>query len=353
MFHRITTSLRPGKTSLLASFLAGEFASPKLSCLLDQRAPSAVPGSSLTLHLVDTEPNDESLATKLNFADVILFGYSTADMATLVGVRERWIPLVSSAVADLSSKKALIVGLKADLSRAEEQETALIAQLFVDFPFLLESVRCSALTGSGVPKVFVRAELNFSYPVAPLFFNQQFTPSCYRAFKRIFRIYDRDVDGLWSVDEFRSFQESCFGLRLNDEELNLLRDRILRTNPFGFRGECLTLDGLFALLTLYVTPLTSSVWSVLEDHGYDDDIILDLPIMSTPSLRNNQVLRLSSSAVGFLTGLARYSAQALHPEDDGVDTAVLSSLFSVIEEGDLDPPAPWLHPDFPVIKVVA
>ena len=311
-----------------------------------------MPGSPLTLHLVDSQ-SEESLATKLNFADVILLGYSSADMGSLVGVRERWIPLVLAAVADLSAKKTILVGLKADLGRAEEQETALTAQLFVDFPFVLESVRCSALTGAGVTKVFVRAELNASYPVAPLFFNQHFTPSCYRAFKRIFRIYDRDVDGLWNADEFHSFQETCFGLRLNPEESALLRDRILRTNPFGFRGEALTLDGLFALLTLYVTPLTSSVWSVLEHHGYDDDLVLDLPAIETPALRPNQVHRLSPSAVAFLTGLAEYGAQALHPEDPIVDAAVMASIFSVVEEGELDPPVPWMHPDYPVIKVIA
>lgn len=341
-----------GKTSLLASFVARQFVSPVVGCLLDQRLPSAVPGSSLSLHLIDSQA-EEDLTNKLNFADVILFAYSTGDMSSLTGIRERWIPGVVSSVADLSSKKALLVGLKADLGRAEGQEAEVTAQLFVDFPFLLESVRCSALSGSGVEKVFVRAELNVTYPVAPLFYNQQFTSPCYRAFKRIFRIYDKDVDGLWNIQEFRSFQESCFGLTLNAEESELLRDRVLRMNPFGFSGSSLTLDGLFALLTMYVTPLTGCLWAVLQLHGYDDDLDLELPQMLPPPLRANQTLRLSSSAVAFLTGLAKYSVLALRPQEPlKVDAAVLHSMFSVVSEDDLEQPVPWLRTEFPVIKVI-
>lgn len=273
-----------GKSSLIATVVAGTFTTPAEHVLLDQRLASAVPplddaAPALTLHLIDSAAADEDpeLLNKIRFADALLFAYDAqpSRLATLANISS-WLELASS-VTDLASKVVLLVGLKAE----EEQtarEVSLCTQLLLEHPCVIEAVRCSALRGDA-GKALERAEMNHLYPTAPLFdvTRRAFTDRGYRAFKRVFRLYDLDADGLLCEAELQSLHAVYQSTRLSGEELRQLLGVVRSDCPLGVRDDALTLDGLLALLAMFVERhQTHMLWRLLRRHDYSDAVDIEV-----------------------------------------------------------------------------
>lgn len=69
-------------------------------------------------------------------------------------------------------------------------------------------MECSAATRQNVRDVFYTAQRVIAFPIAPLFnrATQTFTDPFSRILCRVFRFFDRDQDGLWSVTELNRFE---------------------------------------------------------------------------------------------------------------------------------------------------
>jgi Ras family protein T1 len=346
-----------GKSSLITSFVALDTSpSPSKGMIRDQRIPSTLPGASHCILIIDSA-HDEDLAqlrNKVRFADVIMFTHDLKDPTTLESISTKWLPLASS-ITDLSGKKLLVVGLRADLvndpiALLSEEEGLL--RLMRSQPLLLECLRCTINQHTtmssiwSVEAVFRRAEEHHFYPVSPLFSAGSLTPRAHSAFKRIFRIFDRDGDGLWNDSELRAFHLVCFDLNLDEEALCQVRKRICAMAPFGVLGSDTTLDGLYTLVRMYIDSHPQNIWEVLWHCGYDEELDVDVPEDGLPPMSAGQMLRLSEEAVSFLRGLARYTCMAEEGTENALTPAVLSSIFSVVSAEAL---VPWRS--LPVLQV--
>jgi len=106
-----------------------------------------------------------------------------------------------------------------------------------------------------VDDVFYKGEAIVTFQLAPLFntCTSDFTPSCHRAFKRIFRIADADRDGLLSDIELKVLQMKCFGNNdMNDSEVATIKRRIQKTIPNSIYQDMITYEGFVGFMRLFV-----------------------------------------------------------------------------------------------------
>jgi hypothetical protein len=105
------------------------------------------------------------------------------------------------------------------LSRKRQQIVALMQR----FPFVRQCIKCSAKTAQRVDDVFLKAQQAVIYPFVPPLYDLttgNMTIECKRALTRIFRIFDRDHDGLLSDHELLRFERDTYTLSIFDRELN-------------------------------------------------------------------------------------------------------------------------------------
>ncbi len=76
------------------------------------------------------------------------------------------------------------------------------------------------------------------YPTPALFDVQtgKLQPAFCKVLTRVFRIHDRDYDGLWSDAELKDFQLECFGSGLSEDEVNIIKKVWGKVDQFQ-RGE--------------------------------------------------------------------------------------------------------------------
>lgn len=69
-------------------------------------------------------------------------------------------------------------------------------------------LECSAATRQNIRDVFYITQRVIAFPISPLFnrTTQTFTDPFNRILCRVFRFFDRDQDGLWSVAELNCFE---------------------------------------------------------------------------------------------------------------------------------------------------
>ena len=83
-----------------------------------------------------------------------------------------------------------------------------------------------------INELFFLAQTHVLYPVRPILdlSSNSFKDDCTRALIRIFRMFDKDGDGLLSDKELNDFQEFCFGegMKLEAEDLDNLKKLVTK-----------------------------------------------------------------------------------------------------------------------------
>jgi mitochondrial Rho GTPase 1 len=228
------------------------------------------------------------------------------------------------------------------LARKRQQIVSLMQQ----FPFVRQCIKCSAKNLLRVDDVFLKAQQAVLYPFTPLYDLEtaHLSVECKRACNRIFRMFDRDHDGLLSDAELDRFQRETYHVDVFDRDFAAWKKVVTRNNlsdEIVIQDGKFTISGFLAIFDVFICQnRLDVVWQALRKFQYDDNLNLHVPDSVTAPL-GDYVLsdnwRLSSSAKEFLAAL-------FHQFDTNKDGTLspddIVSIFSI-----LAPPAlpPW-HP---------
>lgn len=225
------------------------------------------------------------------------------------------------------------------LARKRQQ----IVTLMQRFPFVRQCIKCSAKTLLRVDDVFLKAQQAVLYPFTPPLYDLEhacLTTECKRAFKRIFRMYDADRDGLLSQSELDRFQRDTYQVGMLERDSSAWKKVVSRHNPTEevLQDGKYTIDGFCTIFDVFISRnRLDVVWQALRKFHYDDDLNLYVPESVTDDDPVGPAWKLTTRAKKFLA--ATFSQ--FDGDSDGVLTCdEVNDIFSV-----LNPPGlpPW-HP---------
>jgi len=319
-----------GKTSLVSTYISRMFSEEVSKVAQDVELESEINPSKVQVKIMDTsnDPGDQKVRDKkICLADCVVVLYDSSRLNnTLTNVANTWLPLLQQIYQEKLEKsnneeklRVILCGTKSDLlspssssvehnnnnnnnNKILEEERNQLQELLASFPIIVSSFKCcaKALDGS-IESVFHHAELAVSHPIGPIYdINQStFTGHALLCFLRVFRIFDRDTDGLLNDGEFRSMHGKCFYDtdddidELSDEELQALKKEVIsfnhdrcydnntkrNSNIVSIRNNSFTFDGFLAMMALYLDKSKPQVpWMILKSCGYTDNISLVLPV---------------------------------------------------------------------------
>lgn len=229
-----------GKSSLISTYISRVFPEEISKLASDSHLASEI-SNGVEVHIMDTsnDPGDEEVRKlKMCLADCIVVLYDVSRLNTLTNIATKWMPLIQQIYQekliesdDKNKLRVLLCGTKTDLppgnSKDLEDEVRELNELFATFPMIVSSFKCSAKSlDSQVESVFYHAELAVNYPISPLYdiYQSTFTGQALVCFLRVFRIFDRDSDGVLNDSEFRSMHGKCF---FENDDTEVRRDSSL------------------------------------------------------------------------------------------------------------------------------
>jgi len=305
----------------------------------------------------ETVPSFRSFSTSVNHSmggienvDSIILIYDLDRDETFFRLENHWLPLIERCYN--GELPVIVAGNKMDLflpsstaGVTDEQVLARSRQQIVSlmqrFRFIRQCIKCSAKNLLRVDEVFLKAQQAVLYPFTPLYDLDvgRLSEDCQRAFTRIFRMYDRDNDGLLSHSELDRFQHETFHVPVYERDLTGWKKVVTRNNPNEevVRDGKFTVAGFLAIFDVFISQNRLDVpWQALRKFGYDDNLSLHVP---------ESVYRGPEDASWSLTPSARRFLTDLFHQFDSDHDGILSledidAIFSIIPEPSLPP---W-HP---------
>lgn len=204
---------------------------------------------------------------------MICLVYAFNDEISKKKLQSYWIPKITEASQDML-RPIVIVANKCEIN---DRNSLLLNDLFISK--LLNNqietcIQCSAKTLNNIPEVFYYAQKSVLYPTGPLFNQdtQKLTIECIKSLVRIFRLCDYDNDNLLNDNELKEFQLKCFGINLNVNSLQEVKDLLKNTTSDGedlLINNEITLSGFLHLHLLFVKKgRQETTWTVLKKFGY-------------------------------------------------------------------------------------
>lgn len=268
-----------GKTSLILSLISEEFPDEVPLRAEEITIPADVTPERVPTIIVDCSCRDqtsEEISTEISKADVVCIVYSVQDENSIFKIHSHWIPLVhQSQTDDTITKPIVFVGNKSDMLESSSMD--LIMPIMNEYAEIETCVECSAKTLKNISEVFYYAQKAVLHPTAPLYNSEQrhLTSRCKEALTRIFKICDRDNDGLLNDDEIYQFQRCCFNVPLQPQALEDVKCVVRRQMDGGIEHGMLTLNGFLFLHKLFVQRgRHETTWTVLRRFGYDDGLCM-------------------------------------------------------------------------------
>jgi Ras family protein T1 len=190
----------------------------------------------------------------------------------------------------------------------------------------------------------LKAQQAVLYPFTPLYDLDvgRLSEDCQRALTRIFRMYDRDHDGLLSHSELDRFQHETFHVPVYERDLTGWKKVVSRNNPNEevVRDGKFTVAGFLAIFDVFISQNRLDVpWQALRKFGYDDSLILHIPesVSSGPDDGPDASWSLTPSARRFLSDLFHQ----FDSDHDGVlSLQDIETIFLIVS----DPSLPLWHP---------
>jgi len=282
--------------------------------------------------------------------DSIILIYDLDHDETFFRLENHWLPLIERCFN--GELPVIVAGNKMDLflpsstaGVTDEQVLARSRQQIVSlmqrFRFIRQCIKCSAKNLLRVDEVFLKAQQAVLYPFISLYDLDIgcLSEDCQRAFTRIFRMYDRDHDGLLSHSELDRFQHETFHVPVYERDLTGWKKVVSRNNPNEevVREGKFTVAGFLAIFDVFISQNRLDVpWQALRSFGYDDNLNLKVPdhVYSGPE---DASWSLTSSARKFLSDLFHQ----FDSDHDGVlSLDDMDTIFSILPEPSLPP---W-HP---------
>ncbi|KAJ9519229.1 hypothetical protein QJQ45_017887 [Haematococcus lacustris] len=329
-----------GKTSLISTAAHDAFDVRPVPVLPPTRLPASYTPDGVPMVVTDTSsrPEDQQvLDMVLRHSDVVVVCFDATRQGTLDTIRAAWYPRIQMLNPDVP---VIMACCKAD-RLAEEREVALLRERVErsvhDLPHVEVCLNCSSRTLRMVADVFFYALKSVLYPLQPLYdrLEKRLRPLCVRALKRVFVMCDKDGDGALCDPELNGFQLTCFGMALDEGELQNVKQIVASKMPAGVTSSGITLEGFLFLHVLFIERgRLESTWAVLRKFGYSDNLLLSDDVLDRVAfnLPIDQVWELSEAGRDFL----RHQF-ALYDEDgDGLlSWQQLDAMYSTL------PPPVW------------
>jgi len=341
---------RCGKTSLVTTLVSSIFPESVPHVLQQVRVPPEETSDNIALSITDTSSSPEDRIQTMQQvaqANVILLVYNAALSDSLSRLADNWLVEIKR----VSSCPIVLVGNKTDIQSGDNKTS--IETLMKSFPQIDASWQCSAKLNMNVAEVFASAQQVVVHPVAPLFNTQsmELQPKFITALTRVFRIFDRDRDGVLSDSELNDFQATCFGARLQPSDIEDVRAMLAREGKDRVTVAGITLLGFMCIHRRFIDRNRSETcWLVLRQFGYDQDLQLQIPtrMFEMGSRYSRDIsFELAKTSQMFLADVFHQFDQ---DRDQALNAKELENLFSICPNG----LAPWellkescFHPGLP------
>ncbi|CAD8138514.1 unnamed protein product [Paramecium pentaurelia] len=258
--------------------------------VLDKHPPINLPSDILNhpeciTTIIDTKCAPHQLPQEIQIADVILLMYAIDDDGSSERLKRFWL----KELREQGYKQpVLIVGNKLDLLGLEEDRDyhrifKVIKQLVKDFNSVEMGIECSSIKQQGIYDVINCAQRSYLYPLAPIYSiaDKSLTEGFKKALTRIFRICDRDGDGVWSDIELEKFQKKVFKRQLDYSDIAGIKDMIEEELLDNSNKKVITLEGFIALQKRGIELMKIQIcWTILRFFRYKDDLTLDESIFT-------------------------------------------------------------------------
>lgn len=330
-----------GKTSIIEVLITEKFSETVQPVLPVLVVPRDVTPENVHVSIVDT-PGDPSqvmrVDTELNQADVVVLVYAVDDEISTGRVLSHWLPKFRSMDMKVP---VVLIGNKID-TRGGVQDPSAAAKMEAFIKPIMDRFRevdvcieCSAKTLSNISEVFYFAQKAVLYPTGPVYDveTHQLKPKAVAALRRIFKMCDRDADGGLNDIELNDFQNACFNVRLQPQELEGVKRVVKENNPTqGLRPDgSLSVSGFIFLHTLFVQKgRLETTWIVLRKFNYDDELRLRVDQRLMPKVGIDQSVELSDVGKEFLRNVFHDADK----DSDGLISAEeLSGIFVDCADG--------------------
>ena len=299
----------------------------------------------MTTTIVDTSalPRERAeLNKEIRKCNVILLVYS--DHYSYERVALFWMPHFRSLGVNVP---VILCANKSDLSADTHTEQVVedeMLPVMAEFKEIDSCIRTSAREHHNINEVFFLGQKAVTDPIAPLFDSKESTlkPACVSALQRIFYLCDKDQDGYLNDKEIHNFQTKCFGKPLGDEDLQNIKQAIVKYSSDAVTDQGITQSGFIALNKLFADKgRHETVWLILRTFHYTNSLSLH-PSFLHPKfdVPPNTSAELSPAGYRFFVDLF-----LLHDKDTdgGLNDSELSSLFAPTP----GLPSSWLDSSFP------
>ena len=299
----------------------------------------------MTTTIVDTSalPRERTeLNKEIRKCNVILLVYS--DHYSYERVALFWMPHFRSLGVNVP---VILCANKSDLSADTNTEQVVddeMLPVMAEFKEIDSCIRTSAREHHNINEVFFLGQKAVTDPIAPLFDSKESTlkPTCVSALQRIFYLCDKDQDGYLNDKEIHNFQTKCFGKPLGDEDLQNIKQAIVKYSPDAVTDQGITQGGFIALNKLFADKgRHETVWLILRTFHYTNSLSLH-PSFLHPKfdVPPNTSAELSPAGYRFFVDLF-----LLHDKDTdgGLNNSELTSLFAPTP----GLPSSWLDSSFP------
>ncbi|KAL1312223.1 hypothetical protein HN51_038816 [Arachis hypogaea] len=327
-----------GKSSLIAAVASESFSETVPPVLPLTVLPADFYPDNVPITVVDTSSSLEKQGKRneeLKQADVVVLTYACNEPSTFSRLSSYWLPELERLEVKVP---VVVVGCKLDLHDESQQVSLerLMNQLLQQFKEIVTCIECSAVTLYQVPEVFYFAQKAVLHPIDPLFDqeSQALTDRCVRALRRIFVLCDRDMDDALSDTELNEFQVRCFDAPLQPSEINGVKTVVQQNVPEGVNSNGLTFPGFLYVHSMFLRKgRPETLWAVLRNYGYDNDLKLRNDSLPVPSKNaSDQSVELTNEAVEFLNGIFRLLDT---DKDRALRPAEVDKLFCTA------PSSPW------------
>ncbi|KAI5955686.1 GEM1 [Candida jiufengensis] len=295
-----------------------------------------------TTTIVDTDPSDHALLTQeLKRADVIWLVYS--DHYTYERISLHWMPIFRSLGLNLP---IILCANKSDLSTKnlwKYQNNDEFIPLINEFKEIEAGVRCSAKNNYNVVEAFYLCQRAVTHPISPIFDAKEgnLKPGAIAALRRVFFLFDTDLDGYLNFVEFNELHKKCFGFMLEiedfDEIIKYINLKLLDQNSSGISE-----DGFILLNKLYAeSGRHETIWGILRANHYTNSLSLNDKFLSPHlDLNPNASVELSPTGYRFLVDLfIKFDKD----NDGGLNEEELKNLFRPTP----GIPKLWIETNFP------
>ena len=279
-----------GKSTLVTSLISDRYIEEVSDCISEFIISPEVTGEPVTTRIVDThESNPAFLRQQIEQADAIIVVYSVVESTSFDRITVHWLPYIEEIRLTLNSNNdnnnnnnnndnnnksrktknknkiknnkvcpIILAGNKLDLCTDEYDLEEQILPITTQYKEVEQCFETSAKELINIAELFSCAQHAVIHPTAPLYdsMDHTMTIECIDAFSRIFKLVDKDRDGLLNDYELSELQRRCFDKPLQIGEIEKVREVVRANVPDGLENNHLNEKGMNCIelycIVLYV-----------------------------------------------------------------------------------------------------